>query len=92
MSLKNKIKGISKLKRYSLVWDWIEEHQLGEYVKYDDVVLLFTNEIDKREEGLTEEQWKAFVKKLENVEYDEELAKFYSERKHKFKISKELKI
>jgi len=43
-------------------------------------------------EGFTEEQWKAFVKELENVEYDDELAQFYFERKNKYKISKDVKL
>ena len=47
---------------------------------------------DESIEILTEEQWKAFVKELENVKYDEKLAQFYSEIKHKFKISKDVKL
>ena len=92
----NLVDKLNQLKRYSHVWDWLEEHQFGEYVKYDDVVALFINKSDKREEEhteiLTKEQWEAFIKELENVEYDKKLAKFYSKRNHKYKISKDVKL
>ena len=91
MNLVNKL---NQLKHYAHVWDWLEEHEFGEYVKYDDVILLFINNSDKKEEHteiLTKEQWEAFIKELENVEYDKELAKFYSKRNHKYKISKDVR-
>ncbi|KKL83683.1 hypothetical protein LCGC14_1972330 [marine sediment metagenome] len=50
MSLKNRVKNIdlefilinkvNELKRYTLVWEWMEEHQLGNYIKYADLVRL----------------------------------------------------
>ena len=52
----------------------------------------FENEINNNDNILTEEQWRAFVEKLENVKYDEKLANFYSERKNKYKISKDVKL
>ena len=50
MSLENKIKDINELKRYTLAWEWMEEYQSGEYVKYDDVVSLLNKETKKIKE------------------------------------------
>ena len=36
-----------KLKRYCISWEWMEEHQYGDYVKYDDVVKLIRKGINK---------------------------------------------
>ena len=29
---------LKKLKRYDLMWEWMEEYESGEYVKYDDIL------------------------------------------------------
>jgi len=54
MSLENRVKEVdlesiliskvNELKRYALVWEWIEENQHGKYIKYDDIVKLIATE------------------------------------------------
>jgi len=40
------ISKVNQLKRYSLVWEWMEEHQFGDYIKYDDLVKLIAEEFN----------------------------------------------
>ena len=57
--LLNKLK---KIQRYAHVWDWLEEDQYGEYVKWDDVLkLIDDNYIEKTLELITEKQLVSLV-------------------------------
>lgn len=40
ISKEDLLDGLKKMKRYTHVWDWLEEDSHGEYVKYDDVLKL----------------------------------------------------
>ena len=79
MSLKNKVKvlplesvlisRVNQLARYTLVWEWMEEHEFGNFIKYDDLIKLIKEEFS--DSLLNEEQNKRFeeLRKLINKIY-----------------------